>query len=173
VLTDFDPAAVRNMAYNARRGAAAAGAAGAGTVGGTAGMAAGTGISSSAIASRCTAAVLDWDADEPLLPTLRATLARLDSAEEEEGEERCTSGKQSEEDDEEEGEEGVGSHHRRHSHRSRGFEVILGADVVHEEGMVGGGATSKQPVQLEPEFNGKTLSNLDKQKCLDNPPLML
>lgn len=130
VLTDADPAAVRNMAYNARQGAAPlrlhAGHQSTSHGGGA------SAVAVDAIATRCTAAVLDWHAKDDLLPALgantEAPACDVDG--------------------------------------TRAFDVILGADVVHEEGMVG---AAPSPVtwsqrarffQSEPSFHPSSFLSL-------------
>ena len=169
VLTDVNGAAVRNLAYNARRGAATTAAtatlATSATSLGDGGM--GTGVDSgigtgtradsgmetgmrigmrmgtvtspsplseggdatatsgglapaAIIAARCTAAVLDWNAEAPLLPELLTTITCVGATDDGD----YSMGKRSEEEEgKEEEEEGVG---HLHHHYYRGFDVILG-----------------------------------------------
>lgn len=141
-ITDVDGAAVRNARYNAARGGRAG--AGVGASADETSAADGTFAEEAAarVASRCVAETMDWNDDEPLLVGLRERLAR-DAR-------WRRAGREGEDDDEDriddDGGEGSGRGRGSGSGSStssadaseRRFEIILGADVVHEEGMADG-----------------------------------
>ena len=154
-ITDVDGAAVRNARYNAARGGRAGGrAVPASADETTAETSAETSAETTAadgtfaeeaaarVASRCVAETMDWNDDEPLLVGLRERLAR-DAR-------WRRAGGEGEDDDEDrfddDGGEGSGRGSGPGSGSSassagaseRRFEIILGADVVHEEGMADG-----------------------------------
>lgn len=149
-ITDVDGAAVRNARYNVARGGRAGAGAGARADPGaevpakadeTLFFAADRAFAAEAmtrIASRCVAETMDWNDTEPLLGGLRERLERDarwrragnagdDDAFDDDGGEGSTSGLS-----------GSGSSSSPADASERRFEMILGADVVHEEGMADG-----------------------------------
>jgi len=152
-VTDVDPAAVRNAAYNAARGARCSDGARASKPTDASSDASDADASSAAfaraarsrVAARCVATTLDWNDPEPILAGVRARLARdprWRGASSETRRRTSTSRDgdfaASRDDVVSDDDASASASASASSSPPRRFRLVLGADVVHEDGMARG-----------------------------------